>query len=57
MTINYARYTLEIKSSIVVAREAFNKKKTLFTSRWDLNLRKKPVKCCIWRIGLYGAET
>jgi hypothetical protein len=31
--INYARYTLEIKSSISMAREAFNKKKTLFTSK------------------------
>jgi hypothetical protein len=23
----------------------------------DLKLRKKLVKCCIWSIGLYGAET
>jgi hypothetical protein len=40
-----------------MAREAFNKKKTLFTSKWDLNLKKKLVKCCILSIGLYGAET
>ena len=35
----------------------FNKKKTLFTSKLDLNLRKKLVKCYIWSMALYGAET
>jgi len=29
----------------------------LFTSKLDLNLRKKFFKCCICRIALYGAET
>ena len=29
----------------------------LFTSKLDLNLGKKLVKCCIWSIALYGAET
>jgi hypothetical protein len=28
---------------------------TLFTNKTDLNLRKKPVKCYIWRIALYDA--
>jgi hypothetical protein len=37
--------------------QAFNKKTTLFTSTLDLNLRKKRVKCYIWSIALYGAET
>jgi hypothetical protein len=36
---------------------AFNKKKNLFTSKLELNLRKKLVKCYIWSIALYGAET
>jgi hypothetical protein len=36
---------------------AFNKKKTLFTRKLDLSLRKKLVKCYIWSIALYGAET
>jgi hypothetical protein len=40
-----------------VARAAFNKKKTLFTRKLDLELRKKLVKCYIWSIALYGAET
>jgi hypothetical protein len=32
-------------------------RRTLFTSKLDLNLRKKLVKCYIWSIALYGAET
>src|SRR5215471_15124186 len=40
-----------------MARAAFNKKRTLFTSTLDLELRKKLVKCYIWSIALYGAET
>jgi hypothetical protein len=35
----------------------FNKKKNLFTSKLELNLRKKLVKCYIWSIALCGAET
>ena len=40
-----------------MVKAAFNKKKTLFTSTLDLNLRKKLVKCYILTIALYGAET
>ena len=40
-----------------MAKAAFNKKKTLFTSNLDLNLRKKLVKCYIWSMAFYGAET
>ena len=41
-----------------MAKAAFNKKKnTLFTSKLDLNLRKKLVKCYVWSMALYGAET
>jgi hypothetical protein len=40
-----------------MAKSAFNKKKTFFTKKLDLNLRKKPVKCYIWSMALYGAET
>jgi hypothetical protein len=40
-----------------MAKAAFNKKRTLFTSTLDLELRKKLVKCYIWGIALYGAET
>jgi hypothetical protein len=33
------------------------KKKTLFTSKVNLNLRKKLANCYILSIALYGAET
>ena len=46
-----------IKSRIAMAKAAFSKKKTLFTSKLDLNLRKKLIKCYIWSMALYGAET
>jgi hypothetical protein len=40
-----------------MAKAAFNKNKTLFTNKLDLNVRKQLVKCYIWSITLYGAET
>jgi len=40
-----------------MAKAAFINKRTLFTSTLDLKLRKKLVKCYIWSIALYGAET
>jgi hypothetical protein len=40
-----------------MAKAAFNNKKNLFTSKLELNLRKKLVKFYIWSIALYGAET
>jgi hypothetical protein len=45
--INDARCTPEIKSRITMVKVAFNRKKTLFTSKLDLNLRKKLLKCYI----------
>ena len=40
-----------------MAKTAFNKKRPLFTSTLNLDLRDKLVKCYIWSIALYGAET
>ena len=57
MLTNDGRCTCEIKSRIVMAKAAFSKKRTLFTSKLDLNLRKKLKKCYIWSKALYGAET
>jgi hypothetical protein len=31
--------------------------RSFFTSKLDLNLRKKLLKFCIWSIAFYGAET
>jgi len=40
-----------------MVKAAFNKKRAHFTSTLDLEFRKKLVKCYIWSIALYGAET
>jgi hypothetical protein len=53
---NDGRCTSEIKIRIAMAKAVFNKK-ILFTSKLDLNLRKKPIKCYIWSVALCGAET
>jgi len=53
---NDERCTCEMKCRIAMAKAAFNKKRTLFTSTLDLELRKKLVKCYVWSIALYGVE-
>jgi hypothetical protein len=40
-----------------MAKTAFNKKMARFTCKMYLELRSKLVKCYIWSIALYGAET
>jgi len=54
---NDGRCTCEIKCRIAMAKASFNKNKALFIRTLDLELRKKLVKCYIWGIALYGAET
>ena len=55
MIPNDAKCTLAIQSRIAMAKAAFHKNKTFFTSKLDSNLRKKLVKCYIWSTTLYGA--
>ena len=55
--INDATFTREIKSMIAIAKEAFDKKKALFTSKLNKYLTKKPIEFCIWSVALCGAET
>jgi len=50
------RCAREMKSSIAMAKAAFNKKKNLLTSKLNLNVRKKETKCYIWSNDGYGAE-
>jgi hypothetical protein len=57
MLTNDGRCTCEINSRLAMAKAAFNKKRALFTSKMDLELRKKLIKCYVWSIALYGAET
>jgi hypothetical protein len=40
-----------------MAKAAFNNKRALFTGKMDFELKKIPVKCYIWCVALYGAET
>jgi hypothetical protein len=47
---NDARCAREITCRVTVAKAASYKKKAIFTSKLDLNLRKKLVKCYIWDI-------
>jgi hypothetical protein len=47
MITNYGRCTREIKSRIAMIKAAFNKKKTYVTSKFDLNLWKKVLKCYV----------
>jgi len=54
---NDGRCTCEIKCRIAMAKAALIKKRALFTSTLDLELRKKLVKYYIWNIASYGAET
>ena len=59
--INAGRCTCEIKCGTAMAKAAFSKKRALFTSTLDLELRKKLVKCYIWsrallvlKLGCFG---
>jgi hypothetical protein len=54
---NDGRYNCKIECRIAMVKAAFSKKRALFTSTLDLELRKKLVKCYIWSTALYGAET
>ena len=49
--------TREIKMRISIAREAFNRKMSLLTSKLNIELKKKLVRCYVWSIALYGSET
>jgi hypothetical protein len=57
MITNDARCTREIKSRIALVKATFNKKKVLFSSKLDLNLRMKLVKSYTWSTALYRVET
>jgi hypothetical protein len=56
LMINHARFTLELKLKIDMAQAAISKKKTLFTSKPGLNLRKNLVKCHTLSTYLNGNE-
>jgi len=57
MLTDDGRCSCEIRCWIVMAKAAFNNKRTLLTGTLDLELRKKLLNCYIWCIAVYGAET
>ena len=57
MITNYAKCRGEIKPKIVMATAVVNKRKAPVTSKLDVNLREKLVKCYIWSLTLCGAES
>ena len=57
MLTDDGRCICEMKSRIALAKALFNKNLYLFTTKLDINLTKKLVKCYVWSMALYGAET
>ena len=48
----------EVEQRIVMAEEAFNRKKrSIFCGTLEKELRKRLVKCFVWSVVLYGTET
>ena len=40
-----------------MAKEAFNRKRSIFCGPLEKELRKRLVKCFVWSVALYGSET
>jgi hypothetical protein len=57
IVISDPKCAFEVKSRISMAKAAFSKKNTLFSSKLDFILKKKRLKCYILRLAFYGAET
>ena len=47
----------EIKQKIAMAKQAFNKKRSIFCRHLEKELRKRLVKCFVWSVVLYDAQT
>ncbi|KAJ4431030.1 hypothetical protein ANN_19623 [Periplaneta americana] len=47
----------EVKRRIAMAKEAFNRKRSIFCGPLEKELSKRLVKCFVWSVALYGAET
>ena len=47
----------EVKQRLAMAKEAFNKKRSIFCGPREKDLRQRLVKCFVWSVALYGAET
>ena len=47
----------EIRSRIGLTKVKFMERKKILTSKMNLDLRKRIVKCLVWSVALYAAET
>ena len=47
----------EIRSRIEMAKKVFMEKKKPFTDKINLELKKRIMKCLVWSVALYAAET
>ncbi|KAJ4427957.1 hypothetical protein ANN_23970 [Periplaneta americana] len=47
----------EVKRRMAMAKEAFNSKRSIFCEPLEKELRKRLVKCFVWNVAIYGAET
>ena len=47
----------EVKQRIAMAKVPFNRKRSIFCGSLERKLRMKLVKCFVWSVALYGAET
>ena len=47
----------DIRSRIAMGKKAFMDKRKLFASSLNLVLRKRIIKCFVWSVALYAAET
>ena len=47
----------EVKQRIAMVKEAVNRKRSIFCGPLEKELRKRLVKCFVWSVALYGAET
>lgn len=45
------------KARIAMAKEAIGRKRQILCSILDMSLRKKLVKCFVWSVATYKAET
>ena len=47
----------EIRSRVGLAKVKFMERKKILSSKMNLDLRKRIVKCLVWSVALYASET
>ena len=47
----------EIRARVAMAKDIFERHRSLFTASFDPQLKKRLIKCFVWSVFLYGSET